>query len=109
MLHHAIVGDHRTCRNRVLRGVVGVAEIVVHGDRFDDALDGFLAKRGNAWGDDCDSAMEMLAQLVIQHTNLFGFRDHECLICVKRTAATSPQFDGAGDRLCAVRAEAALD
>ena len=57
--------------------VVGMTEIVVHSDRFDDALDGFLAERRDAGCDDCEAAMEMLAKLVVERTNLVGLGGHD--------------------------------
>src|ERR1700730_3096629 len=52
--------------------VVGVAEIVVHCDGLDDALDGFLPERSNARCDDCEAAKQMLAELVVERTDLAG-------------------------------------
>ena len=57
--------------------VVGVAEIVVHSDGLHDALDGFLAERSDAGCDDCEAAVEMLAKLVVESTNLVGLGGHD--------------------------------
>lgn len=57
--------------------VVGVAEIIVYGDRFDDALDGFLPERRNARCDDCEAAKQMLAKFVVESTNFIGLGGHD--------------------------------
>jgi hypothetical protein len=57
--------------------VVGVAEIVVHSDGPDDPFDGFLAERRNTRCDDCDAAKQMLAELVVERTNLISLSGHD--------------------------------
>src|SRR5262245_49137661 len=57
-------------------GIVGVAEIVVYGNRLDDALDGLLAERGDAGRDHCHAANKMLAKVVVERTNLVGLGRH---------------------------------
>jgi hypothetical protein len=40
--------------------VIGVAEVVIHRDSLDDALDSLLAKRSDAWRDDGHTAEQVL-------------------------------------------------
>ena len=57
--------------------VVGMAEIVVHSDGLDNAFDGFLVERRDGWCDDCEPAEDMLAELVVERTNLLGLAGHD--------------------------------
>jgi hypothetical protein len=59
--------------------VVGVAKVVEHGDRLDDALDGFLAKRGDAGRHDGDAAAKGLSQLIIECANALSSGIHVAL------------------------------
>jgi hypothetical protein len=44
--------------------VVGVAEVIIHSDCFDDPLERFSAKSGDPRGDDGAAADQMLPQVV---------------------------------------------
>jgi hypothetical protein len=57
--------------------VVGVAEIVVHRYGLDDSLHRLLAKRRDPRRYHGYAANKMLAQVIVERTNLFGLRDHE--------------------------------
>ena len=54
--------------------VIGVAEIVVHGDGFDDASDGFSTEGGDTGCDEGRADGEVLAQFVVERANGFGLR-----------------------------------
>lgn len=57
--------------------VVGVAEIVLHRYGLDNPFDSFLAEGSDAGCNDCEAAKQMLAKLVVERTNLFGFGGHD--------------------------------
>jgi hypothetical protein len=53
--------------------VIGVAEIIVHGDGFHDASNGFRAEGGDTGGDEGRTDSEVLAQFVVERTNVLVF------------------------------------
>jgi hypothetical protein len=57
-------------------GVVGVAEVVEHGDGLDDTLDRLLAEGGDAWRHDGDATAKVLPQLVIESANALSSGIH---------------------------------
>jgi hypothetical protein len=60
--------------------VVLMTKIVVDSDGLDDSCDRFIAERGNANRDDScfDASPEVLAQPIIESTDLFDLRGHHC-------------------------------
>ena len=52
--------------------VIGVAEVIEHGDRLDNSVDSFLAEGGDARSDDGSAANQMVAQVVVERTNPVG-------------------------------------
>jgi len=52
--------------------VVGVTEVIIHGDCFDDPVERFPAKGGDPGGDDGAAADQMLPQVVIEGANPVG-------------------------------------
>jgi hypothetical protein len=60
----------------LLVGVVGVAKVVEHRDGLDDAVDGLLAKGGDAGCHDCHSTGQVMSQLVIERANTLSSRVH---------------------------------
>ena len=70
--------------------VIGVAEIIVHGDGFNDASDGFGAEGGDTGCDQGRTDGEVLAQFVVERAN--GFKLRSSLLspdCLRRRAASA--------------------
>jgi hypothetical protein len=79
----------------IVFGVVGVAKVVEHGDGLDDAVDGLLAKGGNAGCHDRHSAGQVLSQLVIECANTCCSRVHvDSPLCLgenrRRSSSATP-------------------
>ncbi len=74
--------------------VVGVTEIVVDGDGFDDASDSISAEGCDTRGDEGRTDGEVLAQLVVERTNAFRFGRHCCLpVCCAVESRFAAQDD----------------
>jgi hypothetical protein len=80
----------------LLVGVVGVAKVVEHGDGLHDAVDGLLAKGGDARCHDRHSAGEVLSQFVVERANTYCSRVHvESPLCLgenrRRSSSGTPE------------------
>src|SRR6266404_3526855 len=57
--------------------VVGVAKVVVHGDRLDDPGDGFGAEGGDAGSHHCNPPGKILTQFIVQRADARSLAVHD--------------------------------